>query len=128
MEEIPNNGTSINKLSPLDQDLTTNLGTLRAQEEPTTCKSGAPTQDGGKSSPMKDNTSSTSRTRKLLIFMETKMKKEERSKYGRDIMAPTRDGESSILTQRVLRKRPLDGTLNGVSISIDFSTLDQDSQ
>jgi hypothetical protein len=77
---------------------------------------------------MKDNTSSTSRTRKLLIFMETKMKKEERSKCGRDIMAPTRDGESSILTQRVLRKRLLDGTLNGVSISIDYSTLDQDSQ
>jgi hypothetical protein len=58
-EETPNNGTSINNLSPLDPDLTTNLGTLRAQENPQTCKSGAQslTPLGGNCSFMKDNTS-----------------------------------------------------------------------
>jgi hypothetical protein len=77
---------------------------------------------------MKDNTSSTSRIRKHLMFTQTEMKKEERLLYGRDIMVQTRDGESSILIQRVLRKELLDTTVNGVSISTEHSTLDQDFQ
>jgi hypothetical protein len=90
--EIPNNGTSINNHSPSDPDLTTNLGTLEAPVEPATCKSGAPTQDGTKSSHMKDNTSSTSKARKHLMFTQTKMKKEERLLSGEDIMVQTKDG------------------------------------
>jgi hypothetical protein len=77
---------------------------------------------------MKDNTSSTSKTRKLSMFTETKTSKETRSLPGKDIMVTTRDGESYTPTKRVLRKLPPDTTENGASISIDYSILDQDSQ
>jgi hypothetical protein len=68
------------------------LSISKALEELTTCKSGAPTQDGTKSSHMKDNTSSTSKARKHLMFTQTKMKKEERLLSGEDIMVQTKDG------------------------------------
>jgi hypothetical protein len=77
---------------------------------------------------MKDNTSSTSRIRRHLMFTLTEMKKEERLLSGRDIMVQTRDGESSILTQRDPGKELLDTTVNGASISTEHSTLDQDFQ
>jgi hypothetical protein len=77
---------------------------------------------------MKDKTSSTSKTRKLLIFQEAKMKKEERSLSTEDTEVLVRDGQSAILTPRVLRKLLQDSTENGVCISTDCSTLDQDSQ
>jgi hypothetical protein len=57
MEETPKSGTSINNHLPSEQDTTTNLGTSRALEELTTCKSGAPTLDGSKSSDIKESNS-----------------------------------------------------------------------
>jgi hypothetical protein len=77
---------------------------------------------------MKDNISSTSTTRKQLMFTEVKMKKEERSSSGENTMVTTRDGESSTPIQRVPRKLPQDSTKNGVSISTEHSISDQDSQ
>jgi hypothetical protein len=63
-----------------------------------------------------------------LMYMEAKMKKVERLSSGESTMVITRDGQSSILTQRVPRKLPLDTTKSGATISTDYSTLDQDSQ
>ena len=77
---------------------------------------------------MKDKTSSTSKTRKLLIFQEAKTKKEERSLSTEDTEVLVRDGQSAILTPRVLRKLLQDSTENGDITSTDCSTLDQDSQ
>jgi hypothetical protein len=42
---------------------------------------------------MKDNTSSTYKTEKLLMFTQIEMKKEERSLSGRDTTVTTRDGQ-----------------------------------
>jgi hypothetical protein len=83
--------------------------------------------DGGKPSPMKDNTSSTSITRKLLMSMETRTSKETRLLYGEDTMVLTKDGLLSTLT-RLLRNQLLDTAENGVCTSTDCSTSDQDSQ
>jgi hypothetical protein len=125
--EIPNNGTSINNHSPSDPDLTTNLGTLEAPVKPATCKSGAPAQSGGKHSPMKATTSSTSKTEKHLMFTETEMKKEERLLCGESTMVITRDGQSSILI-KLLRKLLQDTAKNGVCGSAEHSISDQDFQ
>jgi hypothetical protein len=76
---------------------------------------------------MKDNTSSTSTTRRHLMSMEEKMKKQERSLSGEDTTEPIRDGESSILI-KLLRNQKLDTAKNGASISTDYSTSDQDFQ
>jgi hypothetical protein len=59
MEEELNNGTSINNPIPLNPDPITNLGIFKAKEDPLTCKFGAPTQDGGKSSNTVEETSTT---------------------------------------------------------------------
>jgi len=106
MEETLKSGTSINNHSPSEQSITTNHGTLRTPEIPTTCKYGAPTPTGGKSSSMKVNTSSTGRTEKLLMYMEEKTKKEDQLSSGANTVEPTRDGRSSILIklQRLQRK------------------------
>jgi hypothetical protein len=55
MEEKPKFGISTNNLWPSELDTTTNLGTSKTLEELETCKSGAPTQDGGKSLDIKDS-------------------------------------------------------------------------
>jgi hypothetical protein len=57
MEERLKSGISINNPRPSEPDTTTNHGILRALEEPETCKSGALTQDGSKSSNTKMDTS-----------------------------------------------------------------------
>jgi len=51
----------------------------RLQEEPLKCKSGAPTLDGGKSSPINKDTSLIGKTRNALKLKETKMRKDTRS-------------------------------------------------
>jgi hypothetical protein len=57
MEETPKSGTSINNHLPSEPDTITNHGISRVQEEPTKCKSGAPTLDGSKSSDIKESNS-----------------------------------------------------------------------
>jgi hypothetical protein len=68
-------GTSINNLLPSEPDTTINHGISRAQEEPTTCKSGVPTQDGSNCSSMRRISSSTGLMERLFQSVEQKMKK-----------------------------------------------------
>jgi len=96
-------------------------------ERPTICKSGAPTQDGSRSSFMRDNTSGTSRTRRSLMFQEPRMLKDKKLLFTASALELTRDGELSILTKP--RKSQLrDLTKISDSTSEDHSTLFQDSQ
>jgi hypothetical protein len=125
MVEEPNNGTSIKKLLPLNPDLTTNHGTLRTQEKLLTCKSGAPTQDGGRSSNTEEKTSSTSRTRRLSMYMEEKILKDKKLSSGEDTTNLTRDGE---LSTDLEKKEHLDTTETLVSTSIELSTSDPECQ
>jgi hypothetical protein len=76
---------------------------------------------------MKVDNSSISTTRKLLMYMVTEMKKQERSLSGEDTMVQTRDGQLSILI-RLLRNKLLDTPKNGATISADHSISDQDFQ
>jgi hypothetical protein len=85
------------------------------------------TQDGGRSSNMKDNTSSTSKTRRQSMSIKERMLKDKRLLSGRDTTEPIRDGESSILI-KLLRNQQMDTAKNGASISTDYSTSDQDFQ
>jgi len=64
--------------------------------EAKTCTSQAPTLTGGRSSSIKENTSSTSKTIRQLMSMEEKMKKEEMLLFGTSMEELTRDGRSSI--------------------------------
>jgi hypothetical protein len=54
------------------------------------------TRAGGRSSSIKENTSSTSKTIRQLMSMEEKMKKEEMLLFGTSMEELTRDGRSSI--------------------------------
>jgi len=47
-EEEPNFGTSTRDQEPSNPETTTNHGTSNPQEDQPTCKSGAPTHNGGK--------------------------------------------------------------------------------
>jgi hypothetical protein len=82
---------------------------------------------GGKSSGEEVKTSSTSTTRRLLMFTKTRILKDKRLLYGRDTTAGTRDGELSILTKQP-RREHLEWTVNMDSISIDHSSSDPDFQ
>jgi len=66
-------------------------------EEPTTCKSGALTLDGSNSSSMRRNNSSIGPTRRLLMFIQEEMKKEDKLSFGVTTERQTRDGLLSIL-------------------------------
>jgi hypothetical protein len=85
------------------------------------------TQDGGRSSNMKDNTSSISTTRRQSMSIKERMLKDKRLLSGRDTMDSTKDGELSILTRRV-RAQPRVTTENSDSTLEDHSTSDQDSE
>jgi hypothetical protein len=61
------------------------------------------------------------------MYMEVKMKKEERLLYGEDTTELTRNGESSILTRKE-RDQPRVTTPTSDSISTDHSTSDQECQ
>jgi hypothetical protein len=91
------------------------------------CKSQAPTLTGGRSSDMKENTSSTGRTTRYLMLITQRILKDKQFGYGRNTVKPTRDGQYSILTsnQRFQRK---DSTRNSASTSTDHSISDQDFQ
>ena len=76
---------------------------------------------------MRENTSSIGPTRKLLMFQEEKMLKAKPLLPGKNIMEPTRDGRSSILTRRK-RKKLRDLMKIPVSTETDHSISDPDSQ
>jgi hypothetical protein len=92
-----------------------------------TFKFGAQAPNGGRSSNIKDNTSSIFKTRRQSMFMVTKTKKEEMSLYGRDTTVPTRDGELFMKTN-TRRKLLKDSTENTGSTSTEHSTSDQECQ
>jgi hypothetical protein len=76
------------------------------QVKPTTCKSGAPTQDGSRSSLMLVSTSATSNPQTdALMYTKVKMLKDKRSKSTTDIMEPTKDGRLDMLTLLRLKLR-----------------------
>jgi hypothetical protein len=127
MEETLKYGTSIKDPRPSNPDLTTNLGTLEVQEKPTTCKSGAPTQDGGKSSDIEDGTSKTLRTTRFLMLLEEKMLKVKRLSSGEDTTNLTKDGELPMLTKLESIKRVV-FTETSDGILIDLSISDQECQ
>ena len=69
------------------------------------------------------DTSSIGTTEKQLMSMEAKMKKEERSLFGRDTMELTKNGRLSILTKPTqFKPRVLTKILD--SMSTDHSTSD----
>jgi hypothetical protein len=95
-------------------------------EELITCKSGAPTPDGSRSSLTEMNISAISKTKTdVLMSVEAKMKKEEKLLSGRNMVVPTRDGRSSIkMKLRKFKRRDSMKTLAG--IAADHSIWYQD--
>ena len=91
-------------------------------------KSGALTLDGGNYSLTEKNTSATSKKpRNASTLMETKMKKDERSKFITETMESIRNGRSSILMNpRRLKLR--ERVENSVLKSTEHSTLSLDYQ
>jgi hypothetical protein len=127
MVETPKNGTSINNPEPSNPDLITNHGILKIQERPEICKSGVPTQDGGRSSNTEETTLSIFRTRRFLMFSVEKMPKDKKLSSGEDTTEPTRDGELSTLTEPV-KNKPEVTTETLASMSTEHSISDQDFQ
>jgi hypothetical protein len=130
-EERLKSGTSTNKQRPLELDTTTSHGISRVLVEPTTCKSGALTQDGSRSSNTKENSSPIQPTTRFLMSQEQRMKKVKllscMPKMEITIRMLTKDGKLFILTK--LKQLELKvSTKNSASTSTDLSTSDQDSQ
>jgi hypothetical protein len=96
-EEDPNSGTSINNPTQSELDTTTNLGISRAQEEPMTCKSGVPTQDGGKSSSSRTTNSSIGKLVKFLRSKHPRMKKAQLLEFSKTTKERTKCGMLSML-------------------------------
>jgi hypothetical protein len=96
-------------------------------EEPTTCKSGALTLDGGRSSSIKENNSSTSKTTRFLTLKVVRMKKDTQLEFGPTMEETTKSGLLFTLI-RLKRLRRRDSTRTLASIEIDHSTSDQDFQ
>jgi hypothetical protein len=94
LQELDNRHSSLillPRLSNLTITQATHL-TFQTTEETTNSQSLQPTQDGGRSSSMKEANSSTSATRKLLMYKQTKMLKDKRLLFIEDITVATRDG------------------------------------
>jgi len=131
MEERPKFGTSINSQRPSEPDTTTNHSTSRTLERLETCKSGAPTQDGGKFSKCKVNSLSIQPTTRFSKSPHRKMMKElllllTTGMVTKTIM-PTKDGRLYISTKlKQLELRA--STKSSVSTSTDHSTSDQECQ
>lgn len=120
-------GTSIRNHWQSRPGTTTNHGTLEAQEELETCKSGAPTQDGGRSSSTQVSISVTFNSQtNALMYLVVKIMKHNQSLSTTDTTVQTKDGRLSIPTKQQFRARDL--TRTSVSISTDHSTLSQDYQ
>jgi hypothetical protein len=96
-------------------------------EELTTCKSGAPTLDGSRSSNIETHISATFKTKiDVLMSVEAKMKKADQLSSGRSTEELTKDGRLYIkMKLKRFKKKDFmktsDGTLTDHSISfLDF--------
>jgi hypothetical protein len=87
-----------------------------------TCKSGAQTLDGGKSSSSKMINSSTSPTEEFWMLKEAKMLKETQFNYGAITEVKLKSGQFSMLT-KLIKLRLRDLMKNLVFTSTDHSTL-----
>jgi hypothetical protein len=126
-EETLSFGTSIRDPRQLRQNLITNLGISKVPVEPTTCKCGAPTQDGSKSSLMLMSISATLKTRSALMLQEAKMLKVKLYKFMEEPTIQTKDGRLCMLT-KLTRLPPKDLIRSLVGKSIDHSILFQTCQ
>jgi hypothetical protein len=97
------------------------------QEELTTCKFGAQTQDGSKSSFMLMNISVILKTRNALMLLEAKMKKDKKFKSMEEPTMQTKDGRSSIKIN-MKRFQPRVSIKSLVLRLTDHSILSQTSQ
>ena len=97
-------------------------------EEPETCKSGVPTQDGSRSSSIKETSSSTSKMEELLMSHLIRIKKVKQSLSIRDTVVQTKDGTSVILMKSKRKRQMARLMKNSVSETILHSTSDQDYQ
>jgi len=120
-------GTSTNSQRPSEPDTTINPGTSRVQAEPTTCKSGQPTQDGSKFSNMRATNSSIQPTTRHFQLLEPRMMRDKQLLSMETKRELTKSGKSSMLT-RLKRLGLRVSTRNSDSTSTDHSTLDQECQ
>jgi hypothetical protein len=104
MEEQARNGTSINLQELSDLDQPTNPLISTTPENPITCNTTQPHQDGGKCSSIRMDTSPTSKMVRLLLFQEVKMLKVIQFGYGRDTVEDIQHkfGELLIFTNLML--------------------------
>jgi predicted DNA-binding protein (MmcQ/YjbR family) len=86
-----------------------------------TCRSGAPTQDGGKSSSIRIANSSTGTTTRSLTLEEVKTKKDNKLEFGAITEVDTNNGKLFILIKQRAHK-PRVSLKTSDSISIDHST------
>jgi len=93
--------------------------------EPTTCKSGAPTQDGSKFSSMRRTNLSTGRAAKFLKSRLQRMMKEHQLAFTVTTEEETNNGQSSILT-KLTKIEPRVLIQNSDSTLIDHSISDLD--
>jgi hypothetical protein len=96
-------------------------------EEAITCKSGAPTLDGGRSSSMRESNLSTGRTARSLKSKATRMKKDMQLASGPTMVATTKNGQFCTQT-RLTRLSRKDLIRTSVSTETDHSISDQDFQ
>jgi hypothetical protein len=127
MEERLRSGISINNLWLSEQDTTTNHGISRMLEELLTCKSGALTQDGSKSSSTRTINSSTGNPLRCLMCLVPRTRKDKLFKYTVTTVERTNNGMSFILT-RLMDLKLRDSTKTLVSMWTDHSTSDQECQ
>jgi len=117
-------GGSTNNHSQSRPSLTTNHLISNHLVRLMTCKSGAPTHNGSRSSSSKqDNSSTSERIKRFLMSMVPRMRKLERLLSERTQVKLTRNGMSSILI-RLLRVKLKDSMKNSVSTSTDHSISD----
>jgi hypothetical protein len=93
---------------------------------PTTCKSGAQTLDGSRYLDMPVNNLSISKTKRFLMYLETKMLKDNLSLLIQITEVQTKDGRSYILTK--LRMQPKEFPRPQDLESTFHSSLSQDCQ
>jgi len=126
MEETLKFGTSISNPWLSEPDWITNHGISRVLVKPTTCKSGVPTQDGTKSSDIKESNLWISRTERSLTSNLEKILKGNQFRYGLPTTVPTRNGRSFTLIRPRLLPQVLRNSL--VSESMFHSSLCPDYQ
>jgi len=120
-------GGSTKDLLQSRPESTTSHGISKAMAVAARWKSKEPTHNGGRSSSIEVNNSSTSRTRRFLMYQEEKMLKLNQLLLTRATMERTRDGKLFMLI-RLINSRPRDSTKNLASTSTDHSISDQECQ